>query len=435
MKYIITESQYKLLVEQQSEFEIVDNVWGQIVDAASWPGTNEKKIISALSQLKYPSDFIRLSQFFGEDGSTGYNSFDSMINGEFEMNNHNDIVKLKNILSKLGVTVTFNEKNLAGIKYFNKGFKSSVSMASQTAGCKTNVSGLLGQAKNWWIKWLSDPSTKQKFKKNWKAENTGVVNGIKVDDIFKNYINIINNAKPDYYTENNQITLINKIDLGDQEGGGVIAFVHPVRYGRDKIFINCTNLMDKSSTTNSLNVIIHELQHLLYDYVPLNPEKKISGSFKSNSSTSYDSMDRVKQVLGTTPSKLFSDAESFKGINMKNMVSISKRYNISEDILKNWYKDALGQTAIGTQALYVCNETEKLSNFMSLRKTFNVTPNQNISYKLILPYIKNEKTDVDASWLIRCWVLNGFSDIATWFNNLNQLAYQKNVNKSNNYNV
>jgi hypothetical protein len=117
---------------------------------------------------------------------------------------------------------------------------------------------------------------------------------------------------------------------------------------------------------------------------------------------------------------------------MKNLVDISKKYNISQDILKEWYKDASIDTASGLNALYVCRDTEKMSNIMALRKTLNILPNQNIQSKDFLPYINKQKENVDAMWLIRCWALNGFPDITTWINNINLLAMNNKSPKPNN---
>jgi len=436
---ILTESELvnlvKKIISEQLGWLDMWSIYDSVAKTTEGWGTDPDGLFDAISKLKSSADFVYLKTFF-QDGKTGYKSFDEMINGEYDTLNYNDVNKLTAYLNKLGVNATFNyKKDVLGNFYFNKGFKSSVSMESEVSACKAKVQGLMVQAKDWWLKWLSNPTTKQKFLKNWKVQPNGMVKGKKVDDIFKNYVNLINNVKPDYYTRNSFITLVNKIDISKGFGGyddNAIAFVSPQKYGFDKIFINCSNI----EGNDALTIIIHEIQHILFDYVPLNPENKIMQIYSSKTSEPYDENKRLDQVFKSydknTSLDLMNDANKLKGINMKNLVDISKKYNISQDILKQWYKDASIDTASGLNALYVCRDTEKMSNIMGLRKTLNILPNQNIQSKDFLPYINKQKENVDAMWLIRCWALNGFPDITTWINSINLLAMNNKSLKPNN---
>jgi hypothetical protein len=65
-----------------------------------------------------------------------------------------------------------------------------------------------------------------------------------------------------------------------------------------------------------------------------------------------------------------------------------------------------------------------MSNITSIRKLFNIKPGQNITLEMLKPYIKGDKHHTDIYWLLSCWALNGFSDINTLINKMNQLAYQ-----------
>jgi hypothetical protein len=281
------------------------------------------------------------------------------------------------------------------------------------------------------LKWLSDPITKQKFKKNWNVGPNGILKGTKVDDIFKNYIDIINKTTADYYSANNPVTFVNKFDTSKLPGlsDTSMAFVNPEKFGRDKMFINCSYIEEG----DVLATIIHEIQHLLFDYFPLNPENKIQQIYSSKNTTLYDPFKRFDQVAKIAMSGGTEDPEKLEGINMENLKIVSKKYNISEETLKNWYITALVQTRQGFTANYVCNETEKMSNIISLRKNLNLTPSKNFSYKDFLPFINKQKEDVDAKWLILCWALNGFPDIEGWINRINQLAVQKSKSTPNNY--
>jgi hypothetical protein len=434
MKIIITERQYGLfskLLNEQYDYPLVSGVYNSIRDAVEGLGTDTDGVFNALSKLKSAPDFIYLKSFF-EDGKTGYKSFDDMINGEYDSLNYSEVYRITRLLKRLGANVTYNhKKDLLGNLYFNKGFKSTVSMASETSGCRTKVQSLMNQAKDWWLKWLSDPITKQKFKKNWNVGSNGILKGTKVDDIFKNYIDIINKTTADYYSANNPVTFVNKFDTSKLPGlsDTSMAFVNPEKFGRDKMFINCSYIEEG----DVLATIIHEIQHLLFDYFPLNPENKIQQIYSSKNTTLYDPFKRFDQVAKIAMSGGTEDPEKLEGINMENLKIVSKKYNISEETLKNWYITALVQTRKGFTANYVCNETEKMSNIISLRKNLNLTPSKNFSYKDFLPFINKQKEDVDAKWLILCWALNGFPDIEGWINRINQLAVQKSKSTPNNY--
>jgi len=433
MKIIITERQYGLfskLLNEQYDYPLVSGVYNSIRDAVEGLGTDTDGVFNALSKLKSAPDFIYLKSFF-EDGKTGYKSFDDMINGEYDSLNYSEVYRITRLLKRLGANVTYNhKKDLLGNLYFNKGFKSTVSMASETSGCRTKVQSLMNQAKDWWLKWLSDPITKQKFKKNWNVGSNGILKGTKVDDIFKNYIDIINKTTADYYSANNPVTFVNKFDTSKKRGmsDSTIAFVDQRLYG-NKMIINCSNIEGQ----DVLTTIIHEIQHLLFDYFPLNPENKIQQIYSSKNTTLYDPFKRFDQVAKIAMSGGTEDPEKLEGINMENLKIVSKKYNISEETLKNWYITALFQTRQGFTANYVCNETEKMSNIISLRKNLNLTPSKNFSYKDFLPFINKQKEDVDAKWLILCWALNGFPDIEGWINRINQLAVQKSKSTPNNY--
>jgi hypothetical protein len=224
---------------------------------------------------------------------------------------------------------------------------------------------------------------------------------------------------------------VNKFDISKIPGlsDTLMAFVHPAKFGRDKMIINCSNIEGQ----DVLATIIHEIQHLLFDYFPLNPENKIQQIYSSKNTTLYDPFKRFDQVVNMNLSGGSEDPDKLEGINMENLKVVSKKYNISEETLMNWYKTALVQTREGFTANYVCNETEKMSNIISLRKTLNLTPSKNFSYKDFLPFINKQKEDVDAKWLILCWSLNGFPDIEGWINRINQLAVQKSKSAPNNY--
>ena len=63
MKIIITERQYGLfskLLNEQSNYQLVLEVYNSIVDAVEGLGTNTDGVFNALSKIKSASDFIYL---------------------------------------------------------------------------------------------------------------------------------------------------------------------------------------------------------------------------------------------------------------------------------------------------------------------------------------------------------------------------------------
>jgi hypothetical protein len=80
---------------------------------------------------------------------------------------------------------------------------------------------------------------------------------------------------------------------------------------------------------------------------------------------------------------------------------------------------------------YVCRETEKMSNIMSIRKTLNIKPGGVITYDMLKPYITLQKRDGDMDWILMCWAKNYFPDINIMLNKINQLAAnQSKINKT-----
>lgn len=57
-----------------------------------------------------------------------------------------------------------------------------------------------------------------------------------------------------------------------------------------------------------------------------------------------------------------------------------------------------------------------------MRQMFNVQPGQNITLKMLMPYIKGQKDHGDVSWYLMCWVKKGFPDINHLLNKTNELA-------------
>jgi hypothetical protein len=392
MKILIKESQYKILLEQSNPN--IQKAYNEMVNGAKyWMGTDKTKILNAFNYVKNIDDFkILLSMF--KDKRTGYGSFEEMMNKEYDMFDFNDLVKLKDKLSSIGVILLFNiAKNNAGQTLFDGGTNISYGWKNNNNNkCKSTYPPILKQAQDYWRKWLSNPITKQKFKENWN--NTTVARILYddsiVDGIFKRYLDAINKLKLVYY-DNTTIT-------GDRDAYAFVNASEP-----DKIYVNCSE-----NDPDPYGSLIHEIQHILYYIKPLNPVVQIGDVFV-NPNTKKSTIETFFDFFKT------SNQQSNK---TNNLNSVSKQYNTPVNMLNYFLKPGINDPG------YSCRETEKMSNIVSVRKTLGVNPGQNITKEMLFPYIKGEKDNTDIYWLLSCWALNGFPDLGGMLNKMNQLAYQ-----------
>jgi len=194
----------KQLLFEQATKSVVQNIYNQIVSAVKRMGTNETKLVSAINQLKSAEEYTVLNTMF-RDNKTGYDSFETMINEEFEdkllgrisnkTSNYTYAMQIQKKLESIGFDVSFDsKKNRLGVQYFNGNFKVTESETELTQPDKvtdtvpvvtingvrvkstTNENQQLQQlvinsvkeARDYFIKWIESPITKQKFINNWK---------------------------------------------------------------------------------------------------------------------------------------------------------------------------------------------------------------------------------------------------------------------------
>jgi len=270
--------------------------------------------------------------------------------------------------------------------------------------CSSKWQPQLEKAKNYWIQWLSSPITRIKFLINWQKVEKNMTLA-EVGNIFKKYIDSLKGLKLYYFNsklipkESNSYAFVNKFEP-------------------EKIFVNCSQ-----NDEDPYGTLIHEIQHLLYNIKPLNPDVQIGNVFvdsntkKSTPKTFFD----------------FSKNSNQQSSKISNIDSVSKEYGVSVDFLEEIKLDAY-YYEVEVDYGYVCRETEKMSNIMSIRNLFGIKPGQNITKKMLLPYIKGNKEDTNVSFILYCWALRGFPDLNGMLNKMNQLAYQ-NTNQNNNNNT
>ena len=391
MKILIKESQYKVLLEQS-----VDNtpnvIYGKIVNAVVGLGTNINGLLEALKLLKSPEQFKQLLSLF-KDKKTGYDSFESMIYGEFESNNVIDFIDLEDFLRKIGISIDWDIyssdwSNRIKIKKFT--YPKTLQQVPKE--CSSKWQPQLEKAKNYWIQWLSSPITKNKFLNNWKKVEKNMTS-VEVGNIFKKYIDSLKVLKLYYY---NSKLIPNNPDA--------YAFVNSAE--PEKIYVNCSQ-----NDPDPYGTLIHEIQHLLYYIKPLNPDVQIGNVFVDSNTKK------------STPKTFFKGNSNSNANDVTNkIISTSKKFGVPITTLtyilfkaRNEEKEVPG---------YSCRETEKMSNIMSIRSLFGVNPGQNITKEMLLPHIKGEKFNDDVVFVLYCWALKGFPDLDGMLNNINQLAYQ-----------
>jgi hypothetical protein len=360
-------------------------------------GTDKNKILKAFDYIKNIQDFKTLISMF-KDKRTGYGSFEEMMNKEYDTFDYDDIVRLKDKLHSIGVNFEFDNGESI-LSTFNGGVK-----ISNNDKCELKYPPILKQAQDYWKKWLSNPITKNKFLNNWKKVEKNMTS-VEVENIFKKYLDSINKLKLVYY---DNTMLGNNIDFLS-----ALAFVHPSQ--PEKIFVNCSQ-----NDEDPYGTLIHEMQHMLYNIKPLNPEVQIGNVFV-DSNTKKSTIKTFFDIYKT---------KSQQSRELSNINIISKNLGVAPSMLDYFLNVAKYKEK--EDPGYVCEETEKMSNITSIRKTLGVKPGQNITKEMVLPYIKGEKDHTDVSWMLACWALRNFPDLDGMLNKINQLAYQKTKQNNNN---
>jgi hypothetical protein len=303
--------------------------------------------------------------------------------------------------------------------------------------CRKNVETKFTEAKNFLIKWISDPKTKEKFKKNFEVGQDNLIpqkhllysemRNPSVDEIFNGYLELLEKIQFDFFSPGDDKSLMNQLNLNTENQSNredAIAFVNKLISDKT-VLINCEKYLKKS---DQLSILIHEIQHLLFLYFPLNPGEKIHNIFNTVDAQSAWEKGRMYKTFD----------KILDGINTQNLMNVSQKYGIDKNILEDWFLEV--KTKAGNKLpskdgeitqpsnypyVYSCNENEKMSNIMGLRSYLNISPTDNINYQDIIPFIKKEKNNPDAAFLIRCWALNGYIDIQKWISKMNLLALNK----------
>ena len=283
--------------------------------------------------------------------------------------------------------------------------------------CKTKHQTELPKAVSFWKNWLNNPTTRKKVEQNWSYKSNFLpkyFNTFSIDssDAWNKYFDILDNLKLIFYDE----TMPNeKLDDYNE-----FAYVVPWESLYD-IHVNCSR-----PHKEVLGIMIHEIQHLLYHVKPLNPAKKISDVFVDKN-TKIEPMDKIFDI-----SKLLVPINTNTLDVSKKIKDVSTKLNISHNHLEYW-KELSIEYQKKEDPGYVCRETEKMSNIMSIRNLFGISAgffvgiiaSSGITLDMLMPYIQRKKHNSDVSWVLICWAQRNFPEINEMLDEINDLAIKQ----------
>jgi len=289
---------------------------------------------------------------------------------------------LKNIISDI-----IREQNLQSntksnkLSYHLKGgdFGPRGKITKSLYNCKVHYEPLLKKAIQFWKSYLQNEITYNKFIK------VNRLSPVMASNIYKDYYEILDSIK----------LSVNYFNEGEKTEA--LAFVKDDN--TNIVYINCAN-----KNKNPLDTLVHEIQHLIFYRFPLNPQYKIS------------------KVFGNTPfSKTFENI--FKGVSQEIKSAPSVK-NVNQGYI-DWWKKKVDESDPG----YICEPNEKMSNIMAIRqflfydrKTDIYDPSKKITSEMLIPYIELKKRNNNIRLLLLCWAKNGFKDLETFVNEINDLA-------------
>jgi hypothetical protein len=418
MKILINEGQLRIISESYVNMDNVKSIYNLLIDAVKGRGTKKNQVLFALRKLRNVYEFDALTKMF-VDKKTEYSSFDEMVNEEFDRTDYRYVNDIKRILEKeVGdIVVKFETgKNYFNETFFTEKFVTQINIdpnllkkiqnynkkgkAAKFEDCEFSQDWeiQLPRAKKYWKEWVLHPTTLKKMVQSYKMDESFIKQKI------SNYIDIINAIEIIYLNEPNKT---------------YFAYV----YGQEKIiYVNC-GLWD----SDTYGTLIHEIQHILYSFFPINPAIKIEGSFVNSQTQKLN----ASSTIGKFPrgGKINHSDRTIRLVQFSS--AIKKDFpnvdNKTIDLVRDYWLSELEDERDNES--YICQKTEKMSNIMSMRKTFNVGPSDKITLDMIKPYVFGDEFNVDVFWFLLCWAKNGFVGLKETINKVNSLAI-KNRDKS-----
>jgi hypothetical protein len=259
----------------------------------------------------------------------------------------------------------------------------------------------LSEAIQWWVDWLKNPNTLNKFASNWGITKQ------EASKVFEKYFEFLKDLKLSYVFENTNNYARVRFKRGE------VIFHHPNK----TIYVNCS-----MNNEDPLGTLIHEIQHGLFVIKSLHPEQKIETDIKFDLNDKDSIWERIKSLFGTE--------KKFSMQPQKNLILKLKKDGIisPEKIITRYNRTGKG---------YLEDETEVLSRLSNIRANLKLKPGQDIKLQDFIDLVNSD--DNGANWLMFNIIHKGIS-IQEMLNKLNQYAKTNtilpvDVSKNKEYNV
>ena len=229
----------------------------------------------------------------------------------------------------------------------NKGYNDSLK------ACKLIYSDeAINNAKSYWLKWLSNDTIVEKYKKIWGYSWE------KTESIFKDYIKAVNRVYMDYVIQPNNNTLAYVQSNFLSRFYNSTAFM-PIYVNCAENKLNYTNTVEKATQN-----LIHEIQHLLNTIHPWRPGNVTKKTITKKMSLMVMNLVKIMKMKKTTDEQEIIERMVNDGYDVK--VAKSTTINYIDNVVK------------GTIKSYVEDPDEIASRIFDLRRVLKLEPNQDI---------------------------------------------------------
>jgi hypothetical protein len=297
---------------------------------------------------------------------------------------------------------------------------------------------VLKGAIDFWKGWVNNEVTKQKFKSAYGVDDA------RVNEVFAQYNAVFDKIviKPfGFCAEGGESGLkyesVAKAATADPGLASKIrynaAFVLGNRVDPNPyIYVNVDSSIGLGDADLDL-VFVHEVQHIIYNIYPLNPDLKLDDCF------TRENLGRAKSIRDIL-------TRLFKGGDKKRAFRSSA--DAKADLIKSFGLNETGAETVMTtiekilrmpgMMNYATNKSEFLSRVMTLRRAFGIKPGEDITLDLIKPTIEviaaggkdwySNETGRQLIFILAHWSTasefseSGYLPISQVLNNINELA-------------
>jgi hypothetical protein len=269
----------------------------------------------------------------------------------------------------------------------------------QDPKCLSKIKPAYNNAINWWKNKLSEPSFYSKLKRlnNYTDQQT--------KDWITKYKSYLNNNFSGPFCPKQNTKPYNELFSRVEPKGSNYEAIAFLKGNTDSGMIVFNTYYLTSDIKYIEAVMVHELQHGLYNLKPMTPD------------TNW------KKVF---PYKVWVDDE--KGGKSKTESptekSIISKYGVTQRIIDWWKERAESMDNMG----YVCRITELASRIVTMKNLLGYSTSQKITvddFKKFLDMYPSPYDDEDASYIVLCWVYNKMPDIQTFLDNLDKYVVAK----------